>query len=176
MSSSSSCTMCSDGQFSLPQSLDKMYTNSNSSTNMRVGASTRRRSSQCLLPAVTLLAILSLAHPIHGWGGNSNSNSGKDTVLFGNTFARDWLYDASSISIKVEGCSMGVVEDQDEFGCLEDESEDGTTNWYMMANCVRPQVVFSVYASGSSSTNCNSNNFKESVSKYKYQSVCHWLL
>ena len=161
--SSSSCNMTSDRQSSLPlsmgQSLDNMCSSQLSSSS-RVGTF---RNCRCLLP-VTLLAILSLAHPVHGWGGGGSSNNEKDTVLFGNSFTRDWLYDGSSISIKVEGCAMGVVEDQDEFGCLEDESEEGTTNWYMMANCRRPQVVFSVYASSSSSTNCNSNNFKESVS------------
>eukprot|EP00339_Tiarina_fusa_P026722 CAMPEP_0117026756 /NCGR_PEP_ID=MMETSP0472-20121206/19639_1 /TAXON_ID=693140 ORGANISM="Tiarina fusus, Strain LIS" /NCGR_SAMPLE_ID=MMETSP0472 /ASSEMBLY_ACC=CAM_ASM_000603 /LENGTH=338 /DNA_ID=CAMNT_0004733849 /DNA_START=278 /DNA_END=1294 /DNA_ORIENTATION=+ len=93
----------------------------------------------------------------HAWGGSSNGEF--EEGIYGNTFTRDWLYESKSLSFKVEGCAWGYVEDSEEVGCLEDESEDGTTNWYMMANCRRPQVVFSVYASDSSSTSCNSNNF-----------------
>ena len=50
---------------------------------------------------------------------------------------------------------------------MEDESEDGTTMWYMMANCKRAQVAYSVYASSSGTTSCR-NDFKESVS---FQSI-----
>lgn len=96
-----------------------------------------------------------------GWG---SSNSQTDESLYGNTFVRDWLYNSKSISLKVEGCAWGYVEDSESVGCLEDGSDDGTTNWYMMANCKRPQVVFSVYASNSGSTTCHSGNFVGSVS------------
>ena len=100
------------------------------------------------------------------WGGNGNSAAVDDSA-YGNTFVRDWLYDSKSLSISVEGCAWGYVEDSEAVGCMQDESEDGTTNWYMMANCRRPQVVFSVYASNSGSTSCNNNNFVGSVSGTK---------
>jgi hypothetical protein len=115
------------------------------------------------LLTLTLLSVL--ASPVTAWGNsNSNSNTEADDSVYGNQFAQDWLYDSKSLSIKVEGCVWGNVADSEEVGCLEDESEDGTTNWYMMANCKRPQVAFSVYGSSSSSSSCNSNNFKGSVS------------
>jgi hypothetical protein len=50
-------------------------------------------------------------------------------------------------------------------GCMQDSSEDGTTYWYMMANCRRAQVAYSLYASSSAGgTKCKNSNFKESVS------------
>lgn len=129
-----------------------------------------------LLP-VTMLAIFLLPLQVESWGGGgSSSSSTLDTTYFGNSFTRDWLYNSASISLKVEGCVLGVVEDQSDFGCLEDQSEDGTTNWYMMANCKRPQVAFSVYASDGSSTSCSSANFKESVSFCKSKSTCVCLI
>jgi hypothetical protein len=118
------------------------------------------------LLSVTLLTILAL--PVHaGWGwGSSNSNSeGMDESAYGNSFTRSWLSNAKGLSFKVEGCAWANAADSEEVGCLQDESEDGTTNWYMMANCKRPQVVFSVFASDSSSSpSCNSGNFVGSVS------------
>ena len=67
--------------------------------------------------------------------------------------------------MKYEGCVWSYVEDDDgDMGCMEDESEDGTTSWYMMANCKRAQVAYSMYATTSGSTSCSKNNFKETVS------------
>lgn len=133
----------------------------------------RRHQTSCWLIA-TLLSIL--AFPVDGWGygGNSNSGSALDALYYGNTFTQDWLYDSKSIAIKVEGCVWGYVADSEEVGCLQDDSEDGLTNWYMMANCRRPQVAYSVYASSSSSTSCNSANFKGSVSIRSHQ-LPHYL-
>lgn len=108
---------------------------------------------------VTMVLLSVLSMQVQAWG---NSNSGGDDSVFGNTFVRDWLSDSKSLSFKVDGCVWGYVDDSEEVGCLEDESEDGTTNWYMMANCRRPQVAFSVYASNSGSTSCSSSNFVES--------------
>jgi hypothetical protein len=63
----------------------------------------------------------------------------------------------------------GYVEDNEESGCMEDGSEDGTTYWYQMANCRRAQAVFSLYATDSgSSASCSNGNFKESVSRCYY--------
>lgn len=85
--------------------------------------------------------------------------------MYGNAINRDWLSDSKSISINVGGCVWGVVNHNDgDAGCMEDESEDGTTYWYQMAECRRAQVAFSLYASSSGSTSCSSGNFKESVS------------
>ncbi|KAG7363975.1 hypothetical protein IV203_037177 [Nitzschia inconspicua] len=100
-----------------------------------------------------LLIGLLLCSQVSAWG---NSGSGEvDYSIYGNGFTRDWLSDGSTLSFEVLGCVWGMVEDSEEAGCLEDESEDGTYNWYMMANCRRPQVAYSVYTSSS----CNSNNF-----------------
>jgi hypothetical protein len=98
------------------------------------------------------------------WGSSSSS---VDLSIFGNALSRDWMYNAKGISIKVEGCMWAYWQDKDNenSGCLEESSEDGTTYWYQMSNCRRAQVVWSVYASDSSSNpNCNANNFKETVS------------
>jgi hypothetical protein len=127
----------------------------------------RRRIAPARLPSTRsylwILAFFSLVmERALAWGGSSNSQT--DDTVFGNTFVRDWLYNSKSISLKVEGCAWGYVEDSENAGCLADGSDDGTTNWYMMANCKRPQVVFSVYASSSGSTSCNSGNFVGSVS------------
>jgi hypothetical protein len=103
------------------------------------------------------------------WGSSTTET---DDTVYGNTFTRDWMYDSKSISLKVEGCAWGYVDDSENAGCLQDDSDDGTTNWYMMANCRRPQVVFSVYASSSSSTNCNSNNFVGSVGHKMHSIIC----
>ncbi len=114
--------------------------------------------SQCTFAA---LGILSLSASFtNAWGGNSNS---AQLSVYGNALERDWLYSSSSISLKLEGCTWGYVEDSGESGCLERGSEDGTTYWYQMANCRRAQAVFSLYASSSGSTSCNKNTFQETV-------------
>jgi len=77
--------------------------------------------------------------------------------------------------MQLEGCMWGYVSGDDEdgdSGCMEDESEDGTTYWYQMANCRRAQAVFSMYATDSgSSASCSSSAFKESVSLYRSEFV-----
>ena len=90
------------------------------------------------------------------WGSSSNE---VDASVYGNALNRDWLYDGSTISLKLEGCMWGYVEDNEESGCLEDSSEDGTTYWYQMANCRRAQAVYSLYTG----SGCGSG-FVESVS------------
>lgn len=124
----------------------------------------RQRTRKCAFRAtvsigtqLALLLIALLCSQVSAWG---NSGSGEvDYSIYGNGFTRDWLYDGSTLSFQVLGCVWGMVEDSEEAGCLEDESEDGTYNWYMMANCRRPQVAYSVYTS----SGCNSNNFAGSV-------------
>jgi len=77
---------------------------------------------------------------------------------------RDWLYDGSTLSIVVHGCSVGPVDVNyaEDSGCLEQSSEDGTYAWYQMVNCQRAQVVFSVYADSNGGGTCSSDTFKES--------------
>lgn len=113
-----------------------------------------------VLKAVLLSSVIARTA---AWGSSSSS---VDYGLYGNSLERSWMYDAKGISIKVEGCLWAYWQDkdEDESGCLEESSEDGTTYWYQMSNCRRAQVVWSVYASDSSSSpSCNSGNFKESV-------------
>ena len=125
--------------------------------------------------SLTLSGLLLLCcqqqQTVMAWG-NNNNNGGTTYSLYGNGFTRDWLYDSASLAFQVEGCAWGLVEDSEEVGCLQDESEDGTTNWYMMANCRRPQVVYSVYASSSGSASCNDNNFVGSVSWLFQSCLC----
>ena len=113
---------------------------------------------------LTALLLSSLFTRTFAWG--SSSGGGSDYSIYGNALERDWMYNAKGISIKVEGCLWSYWQDKDDedSGCLEESSEDGTTYWYQMSNCRRAQVVWSVYASDSSSNpNCNSGNFKETV-------------
>lgn len=107
-------------------------------------------------------AIIVLVYfPRQSKAGNSNSNY--DTSVYGMSMQRDWLYQSGSINLKYEGCVWGYVSDRENMGCMGDSSEDGTTYWYMMANCRRAQVAYSLYASSSAGgTKCKSANFKES--------------
>ena len=102
------------------------------------------------------LLLVQLCGQAQAWGG---SGSGSYSI-YGNAAQRDWLYDGSTLSLQVLGCVWGIVDDSEEAGCLQDDSEDGTYNWYMMANCRRPQVAYAVYSGGS----CSKSNFIGSVS------------
>jgi hypothetical protein len=121
-----------------------------------INTTVRSKRSSMPLAFVLLLTTL-LFSQVGAWG---SSSSEIDYSIYGNGFTRDWLYDGSTLSFQVLGCVWGMVEDSEEAGCLEDESEDGTYNWYMMANCRRPQVAYSVYAG----SGCNSGYFVGSVS------------
>mmetsp|Transcript_53108 Transcript_53108/g.128938 ORF Transcript_53108/g.128938 Transcript_53108/m.128938 type:complete len:419 (-) Transcript_53108:420-1676(-) len=159
----SSQDMNEDAQTPPPPVETKSDSPLHSHSEKRRGRSSKSSSSTAAARVLTLSAGLLLClqqlQSVQAWG-NSNSNSGESSFsLYGNGFTRDWLYDSSSIAFKVEGCAWGLVEDSEEVGCLQDESEDGTTNWYMMANCRRPQVIYSVYASSSGSASCNDNSF-----------------
>jgi len=112
-----------------------------------------------LLFSLVLLIVQLCGQQVQASWGNGNSNGDTDYSIYGNSGTRDWLYDGSTLSFQVLGCVWGVVYDSEEAGCLEDESEDGTYNWYMMANCRRPQVAYSVYSSSSGSSGCGSSSF-----------------
>lgn len=115
-------------------------------------------------PAETMLKVALLctvASPVLGNWWQESDNQEIDSVKYGSSVNRDWLYNSNSIGLKLEGCILGYnTADKEDAGCPEDESEDGTVYWYQMANCLRPQAVFSLYTSSS----CGSGNFKESVS------------
>jgi hypothetical protein len=115
-----------------------------------------------------LLQVLATAHlvlGVHGWGSSSST----DSTIYAESFKRDWLYDATAISMKLEGCVWGYVADEEEAGCLESSSEDGTYYWYQMANCRRAQAAFSLYTTDSSnSVGCNSNTYRETVSVFLF--------
>mmetsp|Transcript_26937 Transcript_26937/g.54975 ORF Transcript_26937/g.54975 Transcript_26937/m.54975 type:complete len:367 (-) Transcript_26937:51-1151(-) len=103
------------------------------------------------------LAAASKLAPTLAWGG-SGSNS--DTSMFYENERSNWMNDAGSVSIKVEGCVWATTDDNEDVGCMEDESGDGTTYWYQMAMCRRAQVAYSVYTSSSSSTSCNNGSYR----------------
>ncbi len=111
---------------------------------------------------ISLVLVLGhLAKSALAWGNNNQNYY--DTSIYGMSMQRDWMYESSSISMKYEGCVWGYVNDRENMGCMDDESGDGTTYWYMMANCRRAQVAYSVYSTSSGSTSCNKKDFKESV-------------
>jgi hypothetical protein len=118
----------------------------------RIGYRVQMRLAVFLL--ICIQAVLS------SWGGSDEET---DKTIFGNSLARDWMSDSTALSIQLDGCAWGYVADNEEAGCMENGSQDGTTYWYQMANCRRAQAVFSVYGTTSSSASCNKNNFKESV-------------
>lgn len=123
------------------------------------------------------LLLSAFTGKVHGtwWNGQGDTKSDADISIFGEALTRDWLYSSSSISIKYEGCVVGYSFDNEDAGCPENESEDGTTYWYMMANCMRPQATYSLYASDSSS-GCSSTTFKESlVTTTSFQDFLYYL-
>jgi len=108
--------------------------------------------------------------PVQAWGSINHATS--EEAVYGNRFDNDWLNSGSTLSFQVEGCAWGYVYDSEESGCLEDESEDGRTNWYMMASCRRAQVAFSVFQGSS----CSSGNFVGSyVTKFGVAEFVYYL-
>jgi hypothetical protein len=105
--------------------------------------------------------------------GSSSSSSGSKSLYYPNE-QYDWLYDSATIAMKVEGCVWSTTDDNEDVGCMNDNSGDGTTYWYQMAMCRRAQVAYSVYATDSSSATCTSSTFKGSVSTI-YDSAYPWL-
>lgn len=136
-----------------------MEKNDNNSHNAYTASNKARRMGSGNLLISLVLLMVQMCGQVQAWGGN-NQNTEADYSIYGNAATRDWLYDGSTLSIQVLGCVWGIVYDSEEAGCLEDESEDGTYNWYMMANCRRPQVAYAVYSSSS----CSNNYFVGSVS------------
>jgi hypothetical protein len=120
-----------------------------------------KASSTMVSKAVILVSLL-IPCSVLGWG---SSSSGTDMTNYADSFNRGWLYDGSAISMKYEGCVWGYIDPNEDGGCLQKSSQDGTSSWYMMSNCRRAQAAFSIFAS-SSSGNCNSGNFKETVSYF----------
>ena len=76
--------------------------------------------------------------------GSSSSSSGKE--LYYPNEQLTWMYDSTTIAMKVEGCVWSTTDDNEDVGCMADASGDGTTYWYQMAMCKRAQVAYSVYA------------------------------
>lgn len=104
----------------------------------------------------SFLLLLFVTVPcVEGWGNNNDN----DLSLYSNNYYRDWLEDGSTISLKMHGCVESFVSDGENAACMEQSSEDGTTYWYMMSNCKRANVVYSLY----SANNCNNGNFRETV-------------
>lgn len=121
------------------------------------------RIQSCLLSLiqVTTIILSTNLQMVSAWGNSDGSSI--DKSVYGMSYQRDeWMYSSKTISMKYNGCVWGYVDDRENAGCMDDESEDGTTMWYMMANCRRAQVAYSVYAS-SGSTSCNNGDFKESL-------------
>lgn len=93
------------------------------------------------------------------WGNKQTYNEG-DYKYYANSL-NEWQ-DSSTMAMKVEGCAWGRTDYNEDVGCIQDESDEGTQYWYQMAECKRAQVVYSVYASDGS-TSCHSNDYKGTV-------------
>ena len=91
-------------------------------------------------------------------------SSSSELARFYQNGSYDWINSATNIAMKVEGCVWSTSDDNEDLGCMEDESQDGTTYWYQMAMCRRAQVAYSVYASTSGSSSCSNGNFVGTVS------------
>lgn len=94
----------------------------------------------------------------------ASSSSYSETSKYYSNMSYDWMSTATNIAMKVEGCIWSTTDDNEDMGCMEDGSSDGTTYWYQMAMCRRAQVAFSVYATDSGSSSCSGGNFKGTVS------------
>jgi len=108
---------------------------------------------------IALLVVFKQLNLCHGW----NSNKNVDENLYTQGGAIGWQSSFSSMSITIQGCVYGQVNNLQDLNCLEKGSQDGTYSWYQMVNCRRAQVAFSVYASNSGSTKCYSGDFIESM-------------
>mmetsp|Transcript_21883 Transcript_21883/g.25097 ORF Transcript_21883/g.25097 Transcript_21883/m.25097 type:complete len:388 (-) Transcript_21883:332-1495(-) len=114
------------------------------------------RVSRFLIHAV--LPLLIRLNETYGWNNNDGES---DTDKYYQSGLNYWLGDMTAMSVVYHGCVWGYTDDYGEdAGCMEAESEDGTTDWYRMANCRRAQVAYSVYGSESSkSASCDSKTF-----------------
>lgn len=114
------------------------------------------RVSRFLIHAV--LPLLIRLNETYGWNNNDGES---DTDKYYQSGLNYWLGDMTAMSVVYHGCVWGYTDDYGEdAGCMEAESEDGTTDWYRMANCRRAQVAYSVYGSESSKTaSCDSKTF-----------------
>lgn len=111
----------------------------------------------------SLLLILNLPLLILA-SDSSSAYDDFDYSIYGMSMQRDWMYDSKTISIKFLGCVWGYVDanNAEDMGCMENDSEDGTTSWYQMANCRRAQVAYGMYSS-SGTTYCKNKDFQESL-------------
>lgn len=96
------------------------------------------------------------------WGSSGSSST--DPAMYYPNEQYSWMYDSATIAMRVEGCVWATTDDNEDVGCMQDGSSDGTTYWYQMAMCRRAQVAYSVYATDSSSATCTSGTFKGTVS------------
>ena len=67
---------------------------------------------------------------ITAWG-TSNQQT-KTEAIFYQHGQNEWISSSSNIAMKVEGCVIAATDDNEDVGCIEDESGDGTTYWYQM--------------------------------------------
>jgi hypothetical protein len=107
------------------------------------------------------IAVSKLALAV-AWGSSGSSST--DPAMFYPNEQYSWMYDSTTIAMRVEGCVWATTDDNEDVGCMQNGSSDGTTYWYQMAMCRRAQVAYSVYATDSSSATCTSGTFKGTVS------------
>lgn len=113
---------------------------------------------------LSILFVLNLPSLIQARNSRSSNNE-VDYSIYGMSMQRDWMSSSRTVSIKFLGCVWGYVDadNGENLGCMPNDSGDGTTSWYQMANCRRAQVAYGMYSS-SGYTSCNKRDFRESVS------------
>lgn len=112
-------------------------------------------------------------YSVNAWG-SSDDDSTESTAIYGDALSRDWLYSSTGISLRLEGCVWGYVYSNDNADCMENNSQDGTTYWYQMANCRRAQAVYRMYGTSNGYTaSCSNSNFEESVRSFRGSYVHH---
>lgn len=86
--------------------------------------------------------------------------SNDDQGIFSSSGKNRWLYSSTAMAIEYHGCAWTYADNTDDAGCLEADSGDGTTSWYLMSNCRRTQAVYSVYSNeDSTSISCSKNTY-----------------
>lgn len=134
---------------------------------MRRRMNARRRMQLAGTIAVSKLALAA------AWGSSGSSST--DPAMYYPNEQYSWMYDSATIAMRVEGCVWATTDDNEDMGCMQNGSSDGTTYWYQMAMCRRAQVAYSVYATDSSTATCTSGTFKGTVSNNLYATI-RWLV
>lgn len=106
---------------------------------------------------ITVLLLFSFVNYSRAY---NDDNTNDDRGIFSSSRKKKWLYSSTAMAIEYHGCAWTYADNTDDAGCLEADSEDGLTSWYLMSNCRRTQAVYSVYSvEDSTSISCSKNTY-----------------